>query len=154
MSPARAAPLLLLAAALGAQNEWRREPATGMTAGSSPQITYDLGRHRLVYLNGAVGSMQTWAGDGAGRRQGARAPGNPLSQPGFASLPRLGGCLLLGGVTTTGLTNATFAFDGRAWRAVTTAVQPPARWFSPLAFDSARQRVVLSGGETNAGLVN
>lgn len=43
-------------------------------------------------------------------------------------------------------------WDGRTWTQLATAVRPPARSEFDLAYDSARDRVVLFGGSTSAGL--
>jgi hypothetical protein len=55
--------------------------------------------------------------------------------------------LLFGGASQTGFYNDTWAYDGNDWMQVTTAHSPPARRGLGLAFDSARGRTVLFGGQ-------
>jgi cysteine-rich repeat protein len=60
----------------------------------------------------------------------------------------------LGDRTNPLLTDAMYIFDGRVWSMSPVAKRPSARWDHAMVYDPIRDRVVLFGGETDAGLSN
>ena len=54
--------------------------------------------------------------------------------------------LLFGGMSSTGLTNDTWMFDGTDWTQVQTPTAPLPRYGAAMAFDRVAQRIVLYGG--------
>lgn len=51
------------------------------------------------------------------------------------------------------LLDQTWEFDGNSWAQVNVATTPPARAVSAMAYDSARGKVVMFGGENNSGFL-
>ncbi len=57
----------------------------------------------------------------------------------------------LGNRNTPQVVGSTVAFDGFAWRTLSTTMQPSPRWEHAMATDIARDRIVLFGGRTVSG---
>ncbi|MCA8974273.1 MAG: hypothetical protein KDC98_06100 [Planctomycetes bacterium] len=133
------------------QPGWVQLPP-GIPIGTST-IAWDGGRNRVVL----VSRDQTFTYDGAAWQRivaanpfGYRTPSGMAYDPGRGVTWMFGGY----GIIPGGLQNDLWRFDGLSWTSVTTVTRPPARWFSPIVFDRARQRLVLYGGETQNGPAN
>lgn len=130
---------------LAAQVAW--QTARVLTRTADALTAFDSARERLLVLD--AGAMRLWEADGV--RWIER--GAPVAPP-----PRLGAAMVhdaargrlvvFGGSATAGAApNAeTWEWDGSTWTLRTPATSPPARAMHELAYDAARQRVVLFGG--------
>src|SRR5262249_47261257 len=50
----------------------------------------------------------------------------------------------------TGISGDTWVWNGQAWSQRTPVLQPPPRWATKLAWDPARSRLVMFGGDTGS----
>ncbi|MCX5744238.1 MAG: hypothetical protein NT062_17250, partial [Proteobacteria bacterium] len=75
-----------------------------------------------------------------------------LANFGFARITRRDRALIFGGKSTTGPTDDTWETDGRAWRKLTPATRPSARLALAMAYDEARDEVVMFGGAGTGGI--
>lgn len=128
----------------------RANPARSPPGRHSHASLYDPVRQQVVIHGGASASGDaddTWAWDGSSWTE-IQAPTRPAPRYGASfAFDRLRGTgILFGGVLSSGATtDETWLWDG-TWRAG--PVGPPARLFGAMAWDEARQRVVLYGGTT------
>jgi hypothetical protein len=110
-------------------------------------LAYDTRRQRVVLFSGATqfsggATPDTWEWDGT-QWTDLSQPTSPTGQFGasFVYDPPEGYSLL------ASVDGTTWAWDGAAWTLLASAEEgPPARYFASLAFDGARNRVVLFGG--------
>ncbi|MFN7974251.1 MAG: kelch repeat-containing protein [Acidobacteriota bacterium] len=133
---------------------WRLgPPAPPALTPRSTAMTYDALRRRTVLFGGADAAAylaDTWEYDGASWTPGpAPSPGlSARCAHAMAFDSRRARTVLFGGLDATGLTmKDTWEYDGASWLPGATA--PPAlgpRYFHVLAFDSARNLVVMFGG--------
>jgi hypothetical protein len=136
-------------------NDWRQ-----VSTPHAPSPRYGLGlafdpvRNRTVLFGGftATGRVNdTWEYDGTDWTQVAAAnPPAPRWAHSMAYDPALGRTVVFGGdyVTSSrlGPNNETWLYDGSAWQQLVTADSPSPRVMAPVAYDSARARLVLFGG--------
>ena len=151
---------------VGNEPGWTRR----LLGGSAPDgadrgaSTFDVARNAVVFVGlnlDADGTpvMETWTWD-------TSPNGWRMQTPAVSPTPRIGASLvydaahrqvlLFGGragdVRNKGaLLNDAWLWDGTTWSQATPASSPPARRSTSLAYDAARQQVVLFGGLTGAG---
>ncbi|HEX9426567.1 MAG TPA: thrombospondin type 3 repeat-containing protein [Candidatus Polarisedimenticolia bacterium] len=129
---------------------WTRldgQPGPGPRSGAA--AAYDGGRQALVLFGGAAGDNSTWELSG-GRWNRIRteiAP-EPRRDHGMVYDGVRGRVLLFGGVRLSDgrPVNDLWQYDGRVWRQIQDRVAPPARGRFGLAYDAARDLLVLFGG--------
>jgi hypothetical protein len=117
-------------------------------------MAYDSARGRVVLfggLNGANGLADTWEWDGA-LWEDVTPVVSPPARYGHALAydSARGRVVLFGGHTRTPdgtLLADTWEWDGATWENVTPAGSPPARYQHAMAYDIARGRTVLFGGD-------
>jgi len=99
----------------------------------------------------------TWEWDGA-RWTALNPPGNPGLRANHAMTydEARGQIVLFGGMAGAApvASNETWIWDGAAWRQMHPATSPPARYSHAMAYDAARQQVVLFGGYGDSGELN
>lgn len=138
---------------------WREAGTVGPNPGprSSPAMAYDAARERIVLFGGAARGGtplgDTWLWDGQAWMQMADAGGpGPRFGPAIATDPWSGGVVLFGGWSGQPRNvyyDDLWRWDGRQWTEVPIdGPRPDAGSQAGLAFDSANQRLVLSGGGT------
>jgi hypothetical protein len=123
---------------------------------SSGPLAYDLSRGRTVLFGGTspIGELLsvTWEWDGTtwSDRTPAISTPVPRSNPALAYDSLRARTVLFGGFNnplSTGIAlTDTWEWDGTNWFLQTPATIPPARKYSPLAFDAQRGFAVLFGG--------
>jgi hypothetical protein len=114
---------------------------------SSAQLLHDPVRKRTVLFGGTIPVNETWLWDGLNWQK-------RLAGRGEAQVPRDAVAIWdpkRAQVLAVGATTATF--DGTSWQSIPGVVQPPARTSAHLAWDEAREQVVLFGGTTRDGVV-
>jgi hypothetical protein len=116
-------------------------------------MAYDSRREKLVVFDGS-GLGDTWEWDGTTwlRRTPATAPpartGHAMVYDPARQRILLFGGMLLGGARGGLATDDTWEWDGTTWLQRAPLSRPPSRAFHGMAYDAARQRVVLFGGTT------
>ena len=142
---------------------WTELPTRDAEPGyrSYPQHGYDAGRERAVMFGGLVvfedlrivNLDDTWEWDGDGwleRTPTTRPPGRCFG--GFAYDSARGVSVMFGGGQTSDGASFTRFGDTWTWNGTTwtqhAVAGPPARMAPTMAYDAARQRVVLYGGAT------
>lgn len=119
---------------------------------------FDSSRNRLVVFSGSTESMgqlvDTWEFDGARWHDRTPAGTSPPSRE-FGAMAfdsARGRTVLFGGVdVNAGFLSDTWEWNGTSWAPFTpTGPWPPARKNHALAFDAARGRTVLFGGQTQS----
>lgn len=137
----------------------QRAPAHSPSPRFEHAMAYDPLRQRVMLFGGAVGSDETWEWDGTDWQLQ-----NPVTRPpgrqGHAMVydPMRTRIVLFGGAQTSmGGTLLHFAdtweWDGSSWSARFTTSYPPPRTAHAMAYDEARQRVVLFGGYNFGGFL-
>jgi len=135
---------------------WANVTPTGIglpPARRVPALAHDAKRNRVVLFGGANNSQffaDTWELDGARWRSISPSSSIPTARIG-AGMVYDGGrsqVTMFGGQQESGvITNDTWIWDGSAWTDVTpTSSNPAARTKFGIAYDVARDRVVLFGG--------
>ncbi len=138
-------------------NTWvQRTPSGSPPARWGHAMAYDSARGRVVLFGGhyydGTGRYlaDTWEWDGDNWVQQTPAT-SPAARYGHAMAydSARGGVVLFGGFTSTSppLLADTWEWDGDTWVQQTPATGPAARYGHAMAYDSARGRVVLFGGE-------
>jgi hypothetical protein len=130
---------------------WTLKETSGPVARRDHAVAYDVTSSRVVLFGGAADDKvfdDTWAWDGALWKQVAEF-GPPATH--VAAMTGAGrGTMLFGGAgsTTDGTPGraSTWAWDGRFWTEIL-HFGPPARTQHAIAFDAARHRIVLFGGD-------
>lgn len=140
-------------------NQWRGQPAIGtIPARRLTAMAFDASHNQVVLFGGQDVNLNpladTWVWNGGW------TPVTPAHAPparfghSMAYDSKRGRVLLFGGAGPLGpqftLRNDTWQWDGTDWTPVTLASAPPARWQHAMTYDTARDRIVLFGGE--AGL--
>jgi hypothetical protein len=137
----------------------RNPPASPQPPRESLALAYDSARDRVVLFGGLGISVlsDTWEWDGStwSQPQPAASPPARLGHA-LAYDSARGKVLLFGGSTNMNppFLADTWEWDGATWTPRTPAVSPPARYRHALAYDSARGRVVLFGGNNGAVLAD
>ncbi|MEZ4366430.1 MAG: hypothetical protein R2939_09105 [Kofleriaceae bacterium] len=129
---------------------WRRAAAPLPAGSGAPALAWDPGRGRVVMVRAEGGSLATWSWNGTAWLAEA-----PLASPpgrSNAALAALGdaGLILFGGDDGT-FRGDTWRWDGTTWIELAPAIAPPGRAGGRLAFDPARDRLVLWGGTDGGG---
>ena len=108
------------------------------------------GGHQVVDEDApiAVGDTWVWSGDGWRRVRSADEPGLLLNANGVAHPEH--GLLLVGGAEPAGETGRVWRWAGGAWEALPDGLVPERQAFG-LAYDPARDVVVLTGGVVEPG---
>lgn len=139
---------------------WTRRLAPGPSSSYRHRLVYDAARARVVmFINSAPGSPagETWEWDGNAwlLRATATAPSN-RTYPAMAFDRARQVVVLFGGTDgSSGVgTDDTWEWDGAAWAERSTRVGPEPRRGPRLAYDSARDRVVMFGGANNSALAD
>lgn len=157
------APALTFALPCQAPTGWlQRSQSTAPPARLYPSLAYHEARDRVVLFGGAAGGFtgtmlaDTWEWDGRSwiERQPATSPG-PLGLHAMAYDAGRQRVVLFGGTDLPRGTprNDTWEWDGSSWTEVQPASRPPARVANAgMAYDAARQRVVLFGGQNGGAL--
>ena len=114
--------------------------------GFRPAMAFDAARQRLVAVSGA----QTWEWNGTRWIHRGTAPSGLETMTWDSVRARL--VAVGGGLDELNL--KTWEWDGSQWAQRVTAVAPPARTHTALAFDTRRQRVVLVGGSPASNLAS
>ena len=137
-------------------SRWTREPGSSPTARAGVRAVLDTARQRLVLFGGnarfaSPALPETWEWDGANWLQSSTPGGPPkLDYPGLAYDPVRGRTVLFGGDRSgngSQVSNETWEWDGIAWQQRFPANSPPARYYTHMAFDPRRQRVLLFSGQ-------
>lgn len=120
----------------------------------------DLGTGQVVLFGGQAGSSylnDTWRFDGAtwtastGTSPAVRMRAAMAYDASHAAVVMFGG---VNGVSVNSILQDTWRYANGAWsQAATGFPVPPRRFGHAMASDSARQRVVMFGGRTNAGTI-
>ncbi len=131
---------------------WTKSDAPALPANFAPTLIEDAAGKRtlLVAVDETTLHAKTFARpDGAGGAWTALAGDGPPFIPGGVVAMDAGQLLAFGGADPKGgkdVVDATWRFDGKTWSAVDVH-GPSARTGHAMAWDAARKRVVLFGGE-------
>lgn len=124
----------------------------------SSQMAYDPVRHKTILFSGAgnIGSeMRTMAWDGTSWTELSPAHSPPDRYNGSLAWDPIRRELVLfggiGGSTSNELAD-TWTWDGTDWTERTTNIGPPGRQYGGLAWDAARQAMMLTAGTTSKGV--
>lgn len=134
-------------------SKWEtRSPATSPPARAAHAVIYDAKRGRVVLFGGQIGPnalSDTWEWDGTTWTQ-IRSKNSPPGRVAHALVydAKNKRTILFGGTdfTTSQIFNDTWAWDGRDWTRIDTKSSPEGRFHATMAFDSARDKIVLFGG--------
>ncbi|MEB2322151.1 MAG: hypothetical protein OZ921_06535 [Sorangiineae bacterium] len=121
---------------------------------TSPAMAYDAVRHKVVLFGGHGGGYlnDTWEWDGAAKTWTQLTPAAPPAARGGHAMTydaARGKVVLMGGFSSapgTGSFDDTWEWDGSSWTNVSPGPSPPARSSHAVAYDVARERVLLFGG--------
>jgi hypothetical protein len=137
-----------------------RAPATSPSARRGPALAYDASRQRVVLFGGYTDSgwpdlSDTWEWDGSNwtRLNPARSPRGRSDHALACDVGRQR-VVLFGGYShdpmQPGPNDDTWEWDGSNWTQRWPASSPSRRSNHAMAYDAARQRVVLFGGDTGS----
>lgn len=147
--------------------EWKVVATTGPSARTGHAMAYDSRRHRVVLFGGNDGSTscdgsgtstcgRVWEWDGGAWALIATSGPVPAarSRPGLAYDPTRPGVVLFGGVVPSGTCDGgattycdrTWVWSGTGWTQLTTTGTIVGRSSLAMAFDVARQKVLVFGG--------
>lgn len=156
-------PLLLtfttLVAGLEAQSWQLAAPPTAPPARAGQGMATNLVDGRVVMFGGYVGSSylgDTWQFDGAVWSQLPGTSPPARMRPAMAYDENRATCVMFGGVNGAGVNNflaGTWELANGLWSQRPSTQFPPRRFGHAMAYDAVRQRVVMFGGRTNAGVV-
>jgi hypothetical protein len=138
-------------------NWTQRSPATSPSKRYGHAFAYDVGRARAVLFSGSNGLSDisdTWEWDGTNWAQRSPATSPPARTGGVLVYDSVRAkTVLFGGYSISTATNQsdTWEWDGTTWTQRTPSKSPSGRVAAAGAFDSARGRLVLFGGETGLG---
>lgn len=129
---------------------WTKLAITGPN-GAFLGSAYDSARQRVVAWGGGD---QIWEFDGTSwttRTVTPRPPGRQVISMTYDSARQR--VVVFGGLDAKNPTplSDTWEWDGTTWTKRTPAVSPPARAYHAMAYDAARQRVVMFGGDSLHG---
>ncbi len=140
--------------------DWsKRTPATSPYGITGLVMAYDSGRGRVVLLGGVQSGYEcwdlrseTWEWDGTTWAPQGSLPGIWLRDgTAMAYDSSRNRMVLFGGYVTMACFGSqyvsdTWEWDGSTWRQQIPAASPPARAYHSMAYDAARERVILFGG--------
>ncbi len=128
-------------------------PTTSPATRGGPAMAYDTARRRTVLFGGYRGIWlaDTWEWNGKNWTEVTPVkspPGRLFHAMAYDSCRRR--LVLFGGSggASAPYLGDTWEWDGESWREMKPAASPTARYSHAMAYDSARQRVVLFGGVT------
>ncbi|MBA4137375.1 MAG: hypothetical protein C0518_08690 [Opitutus sp.] len=131
---------------------WQANLATGPEARQAFAMIYDVRRTKTVVFGGMGATPQqlfgdTWEFDGKQWTKVATTGPSPSARmaPGFAYDAKRGVCVIFGGMADGRSLGDTWAWDGREWKLLAESGPAP-RAMGYLAYDEARDRIVLFGG--------
>lgn len=153
----RALSLLLVAAPLAAQVDWKRIATSGPPQ-SLAGYAYDSARDRMVMFGGVNGTRlnnTTWEFDGTTWRQLSPAT-KPSARfrPAMAYDAARGVVVMFGGRTSwtsTTYVGDTWTWDGKNWKQQSPSASPSPCGGGAAAYDSQRKVVVMFGGFQASG---
>jgi Galactose oxidase, central domain len=138
-------------------NWTQKKPKTVPQPRCCHAMAYDSGRGRIVMFGGAGGAgarvdlNETWEWDGTNWFQMKPTVKPPACRsPSLAYDATARRVILFGGGTTgsgTKMFNDTWSWDGKSWTKLAPKTKPAARWLSAMAFQLAKGRVLLFGGQ-------
>lgn len=120
-------------------------------------LAYDVARDRVVLFGGSFFSplAETWEFDGStwARLSPSQSP-SAREQMGFVYDPDRRRTVLFGGIHrfTRAHYADTWEWDGKRWLSATPCSNPEGRYWTTMAYDSRRKRIVLFGGQNDAKL--
>jgi hypothetical protein len=128
-------------------------------ARTAAAVAYDSTRGRVVmfggYTTGWVDLNDTWEWDGGSWVQASPLLPAPSvrAHASMAYHARTARAVLFGGrLSSDGRPlGDTWTYDGRVWTQAQVSVAPEARYYHAMTYDSARERVVLVGGQSGGG---
>ncbi len=140
---------------------WRQLHPTTSPPAQQGTMVYDAASQQIVLFlsqtqsgNNATSELWTWNGSNWQKDQSNASPaviGASLAYDAARhDIVLFGGAAVSG--HTTAPTNATWTWNGRSWQEQHPANAPSARVGAVMAYDAARQQVVLYGGLTGQGL--
>lgn len=134
-------------------NQWGRQqlPIPGGVAGEVLLCGYDEQRHEgilVVWSNAYPPGYRTYRSVAGGWIRASTIGGPPTPDASTAYDPVAGRLLVFGGRdrATWSATSGTYAWDGNSWTLLPLTVTPTDRYGAAMAFDRARNRLVLFGG--------
>ncbi len=146
-------------------HDWSQlQPTASAAGGVRPRLAFLGGANLVARFGDCIESHDNALYVFDGKTWSPRAPSG--SWPPALCLPSLSGdngrsqLVLFGGNPGTGAPAPaeTWTYDGSAWKKVTPAQSPPARYDAPMVFDLDKHRMVLFGGqglgEGQSGLLN
>lgn len=126
------------------------DPAAAPSARANATAAYDPTRRRLVLFGGESSTRlgDTWEWDGVTWERRATTGPSARSAAAMAFDPHTSSILLWGGLAAAEAeADALWSWNGTRWTKLTqTTPVPTARLFPRMAYDTARDRLVLSGG--------
>lgn len=138
--------------------QWIQQlPPVAPRARTDAAMAFDAARGRLVLFGGALGdgstAADTWEWDGV-RWLVRPSLHAPPARAGHAMAYDRGRArvVLFSGSATTGApaSDDTWEWDGTDWSELAPSTRPPARIHHAMAYDAARDRVVLFGGDAGS----
>jgi len=146
---------------LDGKNWTQIKPTTSPPYRYSHAMTYDAARQRVVLFGGYTHLVpfdlsDTWEWDGKNWTQ-AKPTTSPPARHSSAMVydSARQRVVLFGGYdsvnTGPGILGDTWEWDGKNWTQIKPTTSPPARGALAMAYDAARQRVVLFGGGDGRG---
>jgi Divergent InlB B-repeat domain/Galactose oxidase, central domain len=140
-------------------SDWTRQtPTTNPTARYAASIAYDSDHHRVILFGGETDSEisnDTWTWDGSDWTHEAPAnkpPGRSDASMTFDPLSHR--AILFGGFNSTSDARNQgdwWTWDGSDWTQQSPGTNPPPSDYPSMAYDGARQNVLLFGGGDGAG---
>ncbi len=135
-------------------NWTQRTPATSPSTRYGHAMAYDATRGEVVLFGGNSSGLNqgdTWVWDGANWTQKSAGPPARYWHAMAGDL----GVVLFGGQSSSGAVfGDTWVWDGATWDQQSPTTNPPARIFHAMAYDAARNQVLMFGGDTfNQGTV-
>lgn len=137
---------------------WQQaHPAQSPPPRQTPALAYDAARQRTVMFSGDMTlAADTWLWNGSNWAAAAPAVSPPArARAAMAYDAARQRVVLFGGrvaAPAIRVVDDTWEWDGANWRQLFPTTPPPARDHHAMAYDPIRQRVVMFGGTTTAGL--
>lgn len=134
--------------------QWLARPAQA-PARSDLDVVFapQLGKSLVAVAPTVIAPFEMWAYDGVAWAQLAASNAPPARSGAMVAWdPARARLVMFGGVEPwfSSMLDETWTFDGAVWVQMGTMSAPPARAYGMMAFDAARQRLVLFGGYTSA----
>jgi tetratricopeptide (TPR) repeat protein len=131
---------------------WKKFEGDGPGGRAAFAMVYDLKRKKTVLFGGSDGdgkkfSDDIWEFDGITWKQivnKGKGPGSRIS-PGYAYDSKRGLLIIFGGLDNQGMKGDTWSWNGKEWKMLADK-GPSARAMGYMAYDKARDKIVLFGG--------